>query len=83
MVRVLSKFELILMGRELVTLLCLSSWCIVSVIILWLFHTVPLVGLRCVIVLFLDHTHLLFGKFTITDLVVHKTDLVSSLKQVW
>ena len=46
--------------RELVALLNLSSWCFVTVSVLWLFHTVPLVGLQCVIVVFPDHTHLRF-----------------------
>ena len=29
--------------------------------VLWLFLTVPWVGLQCVIVVIPDHTHLLFG----------------------
>ena len=44
--------------RELVALLCLSSWCLV--IVIWLFLTVSWVDLQCVIVVFPDHTHLLF-----------------------
>ena len=44
--------------RELVALLCLSSWCLV--IVVWLFLAVPRVCLQFVIVLFSDHTHLLF-----------------------
>ena len=52
-------FAIILMGkRELVTLLSLSSWCLV--IVVWLFLAVPRVYLQFVIVLFPDHTHLLF-----------------------
>ena len=43
---------------QLVALLCSSSWCLVTVIILWFFLTVPLVGLWCVIGVFLDHTHI-------------------------
>ena len=39
---------------------CLSSWCLVIVIVRWLFLAVPWVGLQCVIVVFPDHTHLLF-----------------------
>ena len=51
-----SSFAIILMGkRELVGLLSLPSWCLV--IVVWLFLTVPLVGLQCVIVVFPDHTH--------------------------
>ena len=46
--------------RELVALLNLSSWCLVMVE--WLFLAVPLGCLRFVIVVFLDHTHLLFLK---------------------
>ena len=44
--------------RELVALLSLSSWCLV--IVVWLFFTVPWVYLQFVIVVFSDHTHLLF-----------------------
>ena len=56
-----SSFAIILMGkRELVDLLSLSSWCLV--IVVWLFLAVPWVCLQCVIVVFLDYTHLLFSK---------------------
>ena len=44
--------------RELVVLLCLSSWCLV--IVVWLFLMMPWVCLKFVIVVFPDHTHLLF-----------------------
>ena len=48
-----------LMGnRELVALLCLSSLCFL--IVVWLFLAVPRVCLQFVIVVFPDHTHLLF-----------------------
>ena len=47
-------------GRGLVALLVLSYRCIVTINFLWLFLTMPWVGLRCVIVVFLNHTHLLF-----------------------
>ena len=51
--------NLVLMGkRELFALLSLSSWCLVMVV--WLFLTVPWVYLRFVIVVFSDHSHLLF-----------------------
>ena len=54
-----SSFAIILMGkRELVALLSLSSWCLV--IVVWLFLAVPWVELHLVIVVFPDHTHLLF-----------------------
>ena len=56
---VYSSFAIIVMGkRELIALLCLSSWC--HVIILWLFLTMPKVCLQFVIVVFPDHTQLLF-----------------------
>ena len=54
-----SSFAIILMGKnELVALPSLSSWCLV--IVLWLFLAVPWVCVRFVIVVFPDHTHLLF-----------------------
>ena len=46
--------------RELVALLNLSSWCLVMV--KWLFLVVPWGCLWFVIVVFPDHTHLLFFK---------------------
>ena len=53
------SFATILMGKnELVALLGLSSWCLVVVV--WLFLTVPWVCLQFLIVIFPDHTHLLF-----------------------
>ena len=54
-----SSIAIILMGkRELVALLNLSSWCLVMVE--QLFLAVPWGCLRFVIVVFPDHTHLLF-----------------------
>ena len=54
-----SGIAIILVGkRELVVLLNLSSWCLVTVD--WLFLVVPWGCLRFVIVVFLDDTHLLF-----------------------
>ena len=54
-----SSIAIILMGkRELVALLKLSSWCLVMVERLFL--AVPRGCLRFVIVVFPDHTHLLF-----------------------
>ena len=54
-----SSIAIILMGkRELVALLNLSSWCLVMV--QRLFLAVPQGCLRFVIVVFPDHTHLLF-----------------------
>ena len=58
------SFVIILMvKRELVALFCLSSLCIVIIIIMWLFLLVPCIGLQCVIVVYPDHTHLLFCFF--------------------
>ena len=54
-----SSIAIILMGkRELIALLNLSSWCLVMVV--WLFLTVPRGCLQFVVVVFPDHTHLLF-----------------------
>ena len=55
-----SSIAIILMGKiELVALLNLSSWCLVMVERLFL--AVPRGCLRFVIVVFSDHTHLLFS----------------------
>ena len=48
--------------RELVALLLLPYRCIVTMGVLWFFLAVPSVGLRCVIVVFPDRTHLLFNE---------------------
>ena len=54
-----SSIAIILMGkRELVALLNLSSWCLV--VVERLFLAVPQGCLHFVIVVFPDHTHLLF-----------------------
>ena len=54
-----SSIAIILMGkRELIALLNLSSWCLVMVE--WLFLAVPRGCLHFVIVVFPEHTHLLF-----------------------
>ena len=56
-----SSFAIILKrNRKLVALLLLSYRCLVTVNVLWLFLTVTLARLQCVIVVFPDHTHLLF-----------------------
>ena len=56
-----SSFAIILKRkRKLIALLLLSHICIVTINVLWRFITVPWVGLQCVIVVFPDHTHLLF-----------------------
>ena len=46
--------------RKLVALLLLAYRCIVTINVLWLFLSVPRVSLQCVIVVFPDHTHLLY-----------------------
>ena len=72
-----SSFAFILMGkRELVDLLSLSSWCLVTVV--WLFLTVPRVCLRFVVVVFTDHTHIIFLMLSIfCSNVDHNTDWLS------
>ena len=60
-----SSFAIIFMGkRELVALLSLSSWCLV--IVVWFYPTVQRVCLKFVILVFPDHTHLLFLNVTAT-----------------
>ena len=67
-----SSIAIILMGkRELIALLNLSSRCLVMVERLFL--TVPRDCLRFVIVVFPDHTHLLFLKFFKTYLLMDST----------
>ena len=62
-IHVHSSIAITLMGkRELVALLDLSSWCLVMVERLFL--TVPRGCLQFVIVVFPDHTHLLFSIYT-------------------
>ena len=63
-----SSFAIILMRkRQLVALFSLSSWC--HVIVVWLFLTVPRVCLQFVIVVFPDHTHLVFKGLIVTKLI--------------
>ena len=71
--------------RKLVALLLLSYRCIVTVSVLWLFLTVSRVGLHCVIVVYPDHTHLLyftfnrFPKFNVSQIFPFKC----IRKQIW
>ena len=54
-----SNFAIISTGKiELVSLLCLSSWYLV--IVVWLFLTMPWVCLQLVIMVFPNHTQILF-----------------------
>ena len=58
----LSSFAIMLKRkRKLVALLLMLYRCIVTINVLWLFLTMPWVGLRYVILVFTDHTRLLFG----------------------
>ena len=58
-----SRFAIILTGkRELAALLSMSSWCLV--IVVWLFLVVPWVSLQLLIVVYPDHTDLLFLNMT-------------------
>ena len=71
-----SSIAIILMGkRELIALLNLSSWCLVMVERLFL--AVPRGCLQFVIVVFPDHTHLLF----LHSLHIYTPLLLSSLLQ--
>ena len=64
-----SSISIILMGkRELIALLNLSSWCLVMVGRLFL--AVPRGSLQFVIVVFPDHTHLLFLHLSISNNIV-------------
>ena len=68
-----SSFTIILKRKRklvhLVALLLLSYRCIVTINVLWLFLTVPCVGLQCVIVVFPDHTHLLLGSLHLVEVI--------------
>ena len=55
-------FFQIIKKREPIALLKLSSWPSCGCSVLWLFFTVPWLGLQCVIVAFPCHSHLLFYK---------------------
>ena len=56
---ILSSFAIILkVGKNLVALLGLYCWCLVNVVRLYL--AVPWVCMQFVIVVLLEHTHLLF-----------------------
>ena len=57
--------------RELAALLCLSSWCLVIVVRLCL--EMPRICLHFVIVVFPDHTHLLFFSPSILIQVIGET----------
>ena len=70
-----SSIAIILMRkRELVASLNLSSWCLVMVE--WLFLAVPWGCLRFVIVVFPDHTHLLFFSNLTIAVGVYKSSFI-------
>ena len=58
-----SSFAIILKRKRKLVALLLSYRCIVTINVLWPFLTVPWVGLQYVIVVFPDHTHLLYNIF--------------------
>ena len=77
-----SSFAIIFTGkRELVALLRLSSWCVVIAVLLFL--AVPLVCLQFVIVVFPDHTQLLFISFASFLLKQIKELLRSYSRFIW
>ena len=76
-----SSIAIILMGkRELIALLNLSSWCLVMVERLFL--AVPRGCLQFMIVVFPDHTHLLFLVLNLLkNLIVKKTYQIATLEK--
>ena len=57
----------------LVVLLLLSYGCLVTVNVLWPFLAVPLVGLRCVIVVLPDHNHFFCSAATMSQAYLLKS----------
>ena len=83
---VLSSFAVILKRkRERWLFFLLPSYgCVVIVNVLWLFLTVSLVGLQCVIVVFPDHTHLLFGQIIHNEFIEHSLPFLTlSVRIAW
>ena len=77
-----SSIAIIFMGkRELIALLNLSSWCLVMVERLFL--AVPRGCLQFVIVVFPDHTHLLFWKNIFIDNISNTFFCLDSLANVY
>ena len=73
-----ASFAIVLMGkRELVDLLCLSSWCLM--IVVWVFLVVPRACLQFVIVGFPNHTHLLFFENIMENGAIALLDLTLNL----
>ena len=69
--------------RQLVALLNVSSWCLV--VVGWLFLAMPWGCLRCVIVVYPDHTHLLFFLQVTDDFVqgVKGTDITIISQEIF
>ena len=71
------RFAIILKRkRKLVALQMLSCRCIVTMNVLWLFVTAWWVGLQYVIVVFPDHTHLLFNSICINYFWLNKDSYI-------
>ena len=66
--------------RELIALLNLSSWCLVMVERLFL--TVPRGCLQFVIVVFPDHTHLLFFQIILTYFMMAEDNLLKMMQSI-
>ena len=76
-----SSFSIILMGkRQLVSLLGLSSWCLV--IVVWLFLAVPWDSLQFEIVVFPDHTHFYSREAAFMCVDTTKVRLFKDMKNV-
>ena len=82
---VLSSFAVILKRkreREMVAFLLPSYGCVGIVNVLWLFLTVSWVGLQCVIAVFPDHTHLLFGHIIHNEFIEHSLPFLTLSVQI-
>ena len=68
--------------RKLVALQLLSYICIVTINVLWLFLTVPWVGMRCVIVVFPSNTNLPFATIIKLGLVLKLLSAIVKLRHI-
>ena len=66
--------------RELVALLSSSTWFLVTVV--WLLLAVPWVCLQFVVVVFLDHTYILFVVFS-RVVVLHRLTVTTRSVSMW
>ena len=82
-----SSFAIILKRkRKLIALILLSYRCIITINVLWLFLTVPWVGLQYVIVVFPDHTNFFTVSWFTTFSAIHQITFLSSseiVKSPW